>query len=639
MTLRAPLRVAPALLALTLAAACSKDAPKEPTPAPPPAPAAASPAAPGEAPVAPKPAAAPAEAAPQTPPATPAAPTGAEHALAPISLPRFDPAIAAVAAVPSLDALAEALQRAAATAGDLPLPPAPLEAALEALRMRFRLADTRWIDTARPLRLAVPDPKAHPDGFAVIVPLRGGEDALRAGLGEALAAAPEHFGRLGEAGAPGTAYVDLLEGHAVFTSHADLFAQLTAYAREVLLPWTPTSPLVIEVSVSNLRRAFAAELDQARASAAQFGDLVTQRANIPVQAATVKALIEGTFGFVDGADRLGVALDAVGPRVRVAFGLRGVEGSTLATTLTGLDGRTAGLLAAVPPTAWLGFVSNFPASLTVADRATLLEQLRPSTAALSDAERERLVDHLLGLSAATTGDAAQAVAIDGAFPFAWSAVLAVNDRAKARAALVGLLDLALQRGLAEVRAQISASGATPPPLATLDDAVTLLNGFGQALGAEVSLKQEDRDGTHVAGLVVGLDWSRMGLARTDPAVFETLKSLVGDQLGVALADADGRLALALGPHALDQAAALAAGRFPGGEPTLDRAGRGAVFALSLRVGAMLKALSGLPSLKSRASLFAALPQDQALSLSAAASAGTLVVTFDAAVPLFTALVR
>ena len=631
MTLRAPSRSLALTLALGLAlAACGKDEP--PAPAPPPAPAAATalPAAPTAPPAAPAEAPAPAPA--DVAPAGPGAP------LTPISLPSFDPAVTAVIATAGLAPLADALARTGAALGDTPLPPNPLDALLEALRMRFGLTDTAWLDTAGPVRLAVPDPKAFPDGFLVLLPLRGGEEALRKGLGNALTASPGHLGALAVP-PPGALFVDLVGDHVALTSHPDLLEKLAPFAKDTLLPWTPADPIVLEVSVSNLRRAFADELAQARLVSQNLSDQLSQRANIPMQASTLKALIDGAFGFVDGADRLGLSLDPAGSRVRLGFGLRGVEGSSLATSFAGLEGRSVALTDAVPATAWFGLASNVPSALNLPERATLVEQLSGTGGlGLSVPAAERFADHALAFVAASSGDNVQAVATDGAFPFAWTSLMAVSDREKARAGLMGILEVLLEHGLAAGRVKL-AEGGVAPPLTNLTELVAFLNGLGQSVGATLAVKDETRDGARVAGLQIKLDWERLSQAPADPAALEAVRALVGPELSLALADGEGRLALALGPHAFDQAAALAAGRRPGGEPTLTAAGQGAFAAMSLRVGAMLSALSALPSFKARAAEFAKLPQGEAVTFAATAKGGTLVITADMALSFLPALMR
>ena len=647
MTSRRSLHPASALALALIASGCGKDAPPA-APAPGPAPAAAPAPAPPQAKAAAgqdeaaRPAATPTAEAPSPAPAPavkadPVAP-GDERPLQPVSLPSFDPQITAVAGAPSLSALVATFARTGSELGaGAQVPPDPLAAALEAVRMRLNLVDMAWLDPARPVRLAVPDPKAYPDGFLFVLPVRGGEEAVKKGLGDGVAAAPGHLGRLTVD--THALYLDMLADHLVVSSHDALTGQLADYLTGVLLAWTPQDTLDVEVSVAHLRAAYAEELRSMRGMVGALGEQLSKRSTVPVQAATLRAVIDGTFGFVEGTDRIGVAVAPTGDRLRVAFGLRGVAGGTLAETITSLDGRKIDTLGAASATTWLAFAGNHPSLLAKFDRSELIALLTGS-GAITPERAARLADYALALSKASTGDSTFAVGVDGKFPFAVSQLSLVSDREGARAALVGILEVVLEIQLESARARLAENGAEARfQLETLADLVTLANTLGEPLGAKLAVVDEARGDVHVKALVAHVDWERMGLARSDPGFFAAVQAMVGTQLGVALADGDGRLAMTLGPNAVDQAVALAAGKLPGGEPNLDRAGRGAVAAISLRVGAMLQALTALPSLQGHAAEYAKIPSDQAITLQARAHEGTLVITADVALPLFQLLTR
>ena len=640
------------LLAIALTAAgCGKD---EPTGTAPPAPAPAPAAAPAATPPqekaaadtgeAARPAAPPAAEAPSPAPAPavavdPVAP-GDERPLHPVSLPSFDPQITAVAGAPSLSALVAAFARTGTELGaGAQVPPDPLAAALEAVRMRLNLIDMAWLDPARPVRLAVPDPKTYPDGFLFVLPVRGGEEAVKKGLGDGVTAAPGHLGRLTVDGR--ALYLDVLADQLVVSSHDALTGKLADYLTGVLLAWTPQDTVDVEVSVAHLRAAYAEELRSVRGMVGALGEQLSKRSSIPVQAATLRAVIDGAFGFIEGTDRVGVAVAPNGDRLQVAFGLRGVAGGALADTITSLDGREIATLGVASAATWLGIATSLPPALTRFDRSELLALFTGGgNAAFTPERAARLADHALALSEVSTGDSTVAVGVDGKFPFALSVLSLVSDRERARTAMVGILEVVLELQLEAARARLAENAAEARfKLETLADLVTLGNTLGEPLGAKLEVVDEARGDVHVKALVAHVDWERMGLARSDPGFFAAVQAMVGAQVGVALADGDGRLAMTLGPNAVDQAVALAAGKLPGGEPNLDRAGRGAVGAISLRVGAMLQALTALPSLQSRAADYAKIPSDQAITLQARAHEGTLVITADVALQLFQLLVR
>jgi len=645
-------RRSPALalaLAFILAGACGKDEPEKPPATPPTTEQTPSPKteeraaeAPTPAPAAPKAAEEPAKAkddAPTPPPSSPA-PASAVGPLTPVSLPSFDPGVTAVVGTPSLAGLVEAFATTSSELGaDQQMPPRPLDAALEALRMRLNLVDVAWLDTGRPLRLATPDPKRFPDGFVAILPVKGGEEALKKGLGEGLSTSEGHLGQLDAGGR--SIFVDLAGDQLVVTSHDGLKAAIGPWLKDVLMVWTPRDVLNIEVSVSHLRTAYAEELRMMRGMIGRVGEQLTQRSTIPVQAETLRALIDGAFGFVEGTERVGLAVVPSGDRLQVAFGLRGEEGSDLASTIASVVGRKLEVLGAAPPETWLGVASNLPSALTEIDQGALTSFLTSiDGASFTEAQAKALAAHVATLHEVNTGDSTFAVATDGRFPFAISSLDLVTDHVKAREALLGLFDVVLQAQLAKLRAQLAENGAEGKfELDSLADLVTLANTMGKPLGASLEVVDETRGEVVVKALVATVDWERLGLAQSDPGFFAAVQAMVGPKLSAAMADGEGRMAVAFGPHGVDAAVALAGGKLPGGEPNLTRAGEGEVAAVSLRVGAMLSALSALPSLERYAEEYAKLPKDKAITLRATVDGPTLQITADVALDLFRVLVR
>jgi hypothetical protein len=634
----------PMLLALAAAAALALGAcgDKRTDPAPTPAvdPARAPEAAPATPAPPPTAEAAPPTAPTPTPPPTAQVAADAEptspHRLRPISLPAFPEQVTAVVATPSLTALADGFSRVARQLGDLPVPADPVAAALEVARMQLAIEDVSWLDTQRPLRLAVPDPKAFPDGFFALIPLtERGPDAVRAAFGERLEPVDGHAGRV-IVGGRGV-FIDFLGDHLVATSHAPLFEALSVFATTTLLAWTPADLLVLEVSVTHVKRAFATELAMVRDFAGAMSGELTRRAAVPMQAATLRGLIDGAFDFVDHTDRFGFALAASGGRVQAALGLRGVDGSDLAATIARLGDVRLETLAAAAPTSWLGFASHLPRELLDVDRDSLIASLVRDQAFTPEAAG-RVADRVIELAAQSTGDSTTTFGADGAFGFALSSVSGVKDGAAARGAFIGLLDLLFARGLGEARAQLGPQDAALP-VTSFTGLVDLANTLGGPMGGRLEVVDAARDGAHVSAVVLHVDWAKVPQARSEPALFELLQALIGERLAFAVASGEGRLAFAVGPTADTRAADLAAGRFPGGEPNLTRAGDGAFAAATLRVGPLLDALTGLPPFASRREAFERLPAGEAFVLDARSEGANLVVTFTVPLPLLVALFR
>lgn len=645
-----PSRSLPLLLAtaaLLVASACGEKSPPE-APAAPDAPAEA-PATPeaasdpkGAAPAAPG-APAPATAAPSpADPATEAARAAADAAdaireaagdrLRPISLPAFPEQVTAVAATPSLTALLEAIGRVGRDVGAGLVPADPVAAALEVIRMQLKIEDVKWLDPARPVRLAIPDPSVYPDGFVAVVPITGGADAVRAAFGDRLVAVDGHAGRVDFGARP--VFVDFIGDHLVASTHPPLFEALRGFLDDTLLAWTPTDLLAVEVSVTHIKRAFAAELGMMRDLASAFGGEMARRAAVPMQAATLKGLIDGAFDFVDHTDRVGFSFAATGSRVRLAFGLRGVDGSALSATLGRLSDVRLGHLEAASPETWFGLATHLPRELLEVDRDALIASLTAG-AGLSPEAAARAADFIVTLTAESTGDSTTSFETDGAFGFAFNSLSGARDASAAREALLGLLGVFFERGLGQARAELGAA-ADAVPSSSFKELVELANTVGGPMGARFEVVDGPRDGVHVSAFVLHVDWEK-GLERANPEVFALMRAVLGDRVGFAAASGDGRLALTVGPNAVTRAADLAAGRLRGGEPNLSRAGDGAFAAATLRLGPMLTALSAFPQLARNKEAFAQLPKDEAFSLAGRVDTRDLVVTLTVPVPLLLAL--
>lgn len=640
------------LLALALAAALAACGKSEPPPPPPP------PTAPvlAEGPVAPPAARAAEDAA--TPPAVPAAPAKPEAAapapvppeatpkggeIQAVTLPSIPPEVGVVAGTPGLAQLVGGFARAARTVdNDAPLPPNPLAALLEAARMRFRLTDTAWIDTERPVRVVVPDQKANPSGFVVILPVRAPEAMVRAGLGKHLGAAAGHGGQLAADGGGPAIFVDFdVAEHVVLSTPDGLWAQLKPYVTDTVMAWTPPQTLSAEVSVTNLRRIYTEELAATHELATLAAKHAAERMPIPSQAKTLTSLVDAGFDFLLEADRFGVAIEPGEGVARVAFGVRGVEGTELAARIADHGGREIDLLGAVAPTAWLG------AAWDLAPKAILAEPAAVGAAfsellgePVSDADAAMLAGHFKALTELAGGDAALSLGTDGAFPVAMEVTSGETDGAAAKAHLVAVLDWLAQRGIARLKAQLAEGGAAPEALKldSVADAIATVNQLGAALGIGLVAIDEERAGAAVSGIRLTIDWDRMALAKSNPELAAAAATLVGPRLEAVIASAKERVVAAFGPNAAERAAKLAVGGAEAGQPQLARVGADAFLAVTLRVGALLQAFARLPALAPRAAVIAKLPADEAFALDARSDKATTTVTLHVPMALLTALI-
>ncbi|MCA9518245.1 MAG: hypothetical protein KC635_25090, partial [Myxococcales bacterium] len=419
------------------------------------------------------------------PPVPPeATPKGGE--IQAISLASIPPEVGVVVGSPGLGPLVRGFAQAArAVDHDAPLPPDPLAALLEAARMRFGLAETAWIDVERPVRVVVPDQKANPGGFLVVLPVRAPEEMVRSGLGKRFGAAPGHAGVLAAEGGAPPVFVDFLPDHVVFSGPDGLWATLTPYVKDTVMAWTPPQTLSAEVSVTNLRRIYTEELAATRDLASAVAKRAADRMPIPAQARTLTSLVDAGFDFVLQADRLGVALEPGNGVARVAFGVRGADGTDLAKRIADHGGREADLLGAVAKTAFLGLAWDLPVDVDAVDPAVIgagFSQLLGEP--VSEADAAALAAHFKAGLALATGDAALSIGTDGDFPLALEITQATTDGAAAKGHLLEVLDWIGQRGIARLKAKLAEGGAVPENL-KLDgfgDLVVAVNQLGGPLG-------------------------------------------------------------------------------------------------------------------------------------------------------------
>jgi len=637
--MRRPLAPLIALAALTALAGCSKDAPEAP-PAPPSAeaPAAqetqeADPAQDDRAAAEPA-----AEAAPPKGPAPRAAPATSPppSAMQMISLPTFAPGIVAVLSSPSLSRLVRsAVQVAESLGAHASIPPDPLEAVLEAVRIQVGIANLDWLDARRAIHVAIPDPKRFVDGFCVLVPIAAEPEAVVEALGERLEA---HEGRagvvtLGER----RVLIDFIEGHLVATSHPELLALLRPFLTETLLGWEPPHPLVLEVDAQNLRAAFADELDAVRSLAEDLARQMGDEGS-PAQAEVVADAVASLHDFTAHAERFAVALDLSDRSARLAFGLRGAAGSTMAATIEQLGERQAGLQRAVPAGAWLSVVSHLAPELMTTERDEVLASI--AQLGLAPHLAERVADHVVAIGAAGAGDALFSLGDEG-FPFALTAASHYADGHAARRGVLGVLGAMFEHGLTLGRSELGAGHpAVDAAPSDLRELVALANQIGGAMGIRLEVVDEERGGVHVHALVTRVDWDRTGLARLDPAGVRAARTLLGDEIAMVLAGTSERLAVAIGPRGLAHATALAKGEALGGEPVLQRISVGAFAAATLRLGAMLQTLAELPGAHPfPREAVANLPSAEAFGLVGRSDAGTLVIEAHLSLELLVALMN
>ncbi|MFT7580712.1 MAG: hypothetical protein ACI9MR_002385 [Myxococcota bacterium] len=518
-------------------------------------------------------------------------------------------------------------------------PADPVAAALAQLRSQLGTGDVSWMATDRPLRVAVPDPKAYPEGMLALIPF----DGEVAGLKQALALAPA-AGHAGKRSAGGRElFVDFHKSHVVLTSHPGLWTKLQPFVDQTLLGWTPRAPLVVELSLTRLRKIYAAEYSVARGFGDAMATQIVKRANIPGQADTIKGALSGVFDFASNTDRLSLAMHPNESDLGLEIAITGVKGTPYASTIATLGGRALALLETIPASAWFAFATNMAPALLTPDEATLVAQLTApgrNGVQLTKAQATTVAKRIQELVAVSEGPSVMAISSRSGFPFAISSVMAVRDGAVAERSMVDLLEVVWDVMMTGAKARLGESGAdlSQLPLGSFSAAIGLLDNVGKNLGvsAKTSMAAEKRPGGNVSvrSARFDFDWTKTKAAfEASPDTYDVLRAMVGERLEMALVRGPQRLAIGLGPDAVAQSssAAVTVGAATNSLITPDAAD--SFLVVGLRLGAMLQGLSALPRLAPIRSQLAQLPADEAFRISAGSDGTWLTVRFNVPVAL------
>jgi len=571
---------------------------------------------------------------PAAPAPEPLAPASASPlpTLAPIdgtTVATIPPSILAVGGLASLDALAAAVGGHAPALADI------AQAAVARVKETFGLADAAWFAVDRPVRFAVPDPRAWPEGFVLALPIALGHKLAPEAIRDAKPKVEGHWAKLERMGR--AFYLDVRGDVLLVTSHADMVKKLGDFP-EALAAWTPKQALVVEASVANARVIFANELAEAQAQSKRMGEMLREAGLASAQLEAMESIAGGLFGLVADLDRAGFALDPAGdfPRVEASFGAR--PGSPLAATFADLAQRRPSLASAIPGDAWLALAYDIaPSDLLETD--TIVRALTTSDKPWPKAEAEALAADLARLQPLLSGPAAMWARVSGAFPFGLEVVSAVSDPPAARGLLLAILERVFAQTWGATRQELVASGLPESQLPGLRPA-DFMRGvapLARAFGATPSLVVGDA--THADALTLDLDWARAGGGRLPGAIASMLSRMIGVRLEAGLAAGAGRTALTFGPEGAARAVALTTeGPHTIADPWIAYAEEGAFAFVTLRPTRLLRALADLPQLASKRAAIVKLPDDP-LVLAGRASGARVTLTLTAPVALVSGLLN
>lgn len=515
-------------------------------------------------------------------------------ALTPSSLATFPAEVVAVGGTPSLSALVKAFAGQASRVEGMELPPDPIAMALSQLKQETGI-DLGWLDTDKPLRFAVPDPKKYPDAFALLVPEKAGAAFDPKTLPEAKDAAG-HLAMI-DAG-PRKLYFDRpVEGHVLVTTEDGLAKQLEGFVKE-LAAWTPKDPLVLDTSVENLVRIYGSELKEAKDMVTQMGGSMAQN---PEMAAQMGPLLEvaGTgFALVEGTSRMSLALDPNGDFPRIGLAFKPLPGSALDKIVKDLSGRKLSLASSVPADAWAVFGYDVPGIGYLNDAKAVVDAITQATASgpmaltWSDDEKKTLLALLTKTQELQGSQGLTWIRQDGARPFVFESVSDSKDGAALNQAIGEVGDFIYKKLWGEGRKAMLAQGAPAnelPENMSFKDFVGLVGKQTAQMGIGVAVNEtKSAAGTSIGELAVKIDWSRLPLEGEGKVIAD----LVGDHVGISLAGEGQHFAAAFGPDAAARAVRILDGVKSAAEitdPWLAKAKDSAVFVL-LRPARLMRAL-------------------------------------------------
>lgn len=489
----------------------------------------------------------------------------------------------------------------------------PLAMAIGVLQAQAGV-DLAWLDTDKPLRIAVPDPKKYEDGFVLLAPVKADAKPEAKAFPNAVPKADGHWAKVTVEGR--TIFVDELDGHLVVTSHGNLFKDLGPFLKD-LAAWTPKEPLVIDTSVENLVRIFKDQLDSARAMVAMLAGGAGKDAQLSAQAATTVQFANKGFALVEGTSRISFAMDPGGDFPRIGLAFRGLPGSPLEKAAADMVGRKLSFLGAVPADAWFALGYDVPGVGAFSDAESLVQSItsgqNPMAPKWTDEDKKHLTALVTKMIELQDSQSVSWMRQDGSHPLVFEGLSASKDGAALQATILEAGQFFFEKVWASVREQALASGA---PAAQLPEKMDLRGFLAlasqqlSAIGFNASVVEAStKSGVKASGFELKIDWARLPFK--DPMV-SLIGKLLGDKVGVSLGGEGKFFAAAFAGDSATRVANLLdlATNLPTAQdPWVAKASESGLF-LMIRPTRLLRALGDIvPQLAAKQAYIAGLPDD------------------------------
>lgn len=415
-----------------------------------------------------------------------------------------------------------------------------------------------WLDATKPFRFVVLDHKKFEIPVVLVLPLKGGKEALAAALPDNKAdGAPDNETKYSTM--LGTdLFVNVLGDHAVFTLDPKAFAAVKAFVQGDFARVAFGDLLDVQFSAKNFRRVAAEDLKTLRE---EMANLPPQG---PIQVPGMQELLQKEMdlllALLDQAEVARLTFTYDGRDLVARASVKAVEGQGLARFAAGTRERKIELHRALPAGGWFVVAANVDLKSFEAWSRLGLDLLA-SLFQLNDDEKKRL-DTLFAQSLEVqTGEFAFSIGRDGDFPFRVVSIAAVTDGEKARAAMDEIVAFLL----AKVGTLVQKYAAEAPEAVQKLDFSTpkaLLEGIKPLLaqqGLTLTLRNEAAGGARVDGVEIAVDYTKVPEALRSDDDFERVQQMVGEKVSAAVGSDKNRLYVAFGRDAIGDIGRIARG--------------------------------------------------------------------------------
>ncbi len=416
-----------------------------------------------------------------------------------------------------------------------------------------------WLDTTKPFRFVVLDHKKFEVPVVLVLPLKGGREALAAALPDNQAAgAPDNETRYSTM--LGTnLFVNVVGDHAIFTLDPKAFAAVKPFVQGDFARVPFGDLLDLQFSAKNFRRVAAEDLRSLRE---EMANLLPPQG--PIQFPGMQDMLQKEtdllLALLDQAEVARVTLAYDGRDLVVRGSVKAVEGQGLARFAAGTRERKVSLHRALPAGGWFVVAANVdPKAFEAWSRLGL--DFYASLLQLTEDEKKRL-DTLFARSLdVQTGESAFFIGRDGDFPFRVVSIGAATDGEKARATLDEMVAFLLakvgtlaQKFAAEVPEAVQKLDFSTPR-ALFDGLKPLLAQQGLTL----TLRNEAAAGVRVDGVEIAVDYAKVPEALRSDDDFEKVQKMVGEKISAAVGSDKNRVYAAFGRDAVGDIGRIARG--------------------------------------------------------------------------------